>query len=239
MKKIFTTITIAIILVIFIFLFKSKRKIEIKNIIKKEKSGRIIKMESFKKYEIQEKLKSSGLKGISDDQINDHWGLYKGYVVQVNKLNEELSQLAKDGKADSLLYADRRRRYGFEYNGMVLHEYYFGNLTSKETNLQDGDLKKAIEKTWGSFDSWLQDFKNTGKTRGIGWAILYLDPKTGQLLNVFVYEHQNGHISGFVPILVMDVWEHAYMVDHKAGGRGDYIDAFIKNINWKVVEKRF
>lgn len=205
----------------------------------KNTKGSIYKMENFKKYEVQEQLRPSGLNGISDGQINDHWGLYKGYVAQVNKLNDELSSLSSEGKADSLLYADRRRRYAFEYNGMVLHEYYFGNLTSNAKVLGESEFKKALEKTWGSFDSWLQDFINTGKTRGIGWAILYLDPNSGQLLNVFVAEHQNGHISGFVPILVMDIWEHAYMVDHKAGGRGDYISAFIKNIDWDEVENRF
>ena len=196
-------------------------------------------MKNVFKYEVQEHFKPASLNGISDAQINDHWNLYKGYVAQVNKLNEELIELAKNGKADSLAYADRRRRYGFEYNGMILHEYYFANLTSKITDLSDSPLKKAIEITWGSYESWLKDFINTGKTRSIGWAILYADPRTGQLINVFVQEHKIGQIAGFIPILVMDVWEHAYMVDHKAGGRLDYIEAFIKNINWKECEKRY
>ena len=179
------------------------------------------------KYEVQEQLKPSGLTGISDEQINDHWNLYVGYVNQVNKLNEEPNQ------------SDKRRRYGFEYNGMVLHECYFGNLKNGTEKLESGPLHTAIEKQWGSYDNWLQDFINTGKTRGIGWAILYKDPKTGDLINCFVAQHQDGNIAGFVPILAMDVWEHAYMVDHKAGGRGDYINAFIKNINWPVAEERY
>ena len=196
-------------------------------------------MNSFTKYKVQEQLKPSSLDGVSDDQIDDHWNLYCGYVAQVNKLNEELAQLAKDGQAGSLHFADRRRRYGFEYNGMILHEYYFGNLTSKKTELKGSDLKEAIKQTWNSFDAWLSDFANTGKTRGIGWAILYADSTTLQLTNNFIHEHQNGIIAGSAPILVMDVWEHAYMVDHNAGGRADYINAFIKNINWEVAEKRF
>ena len=195
-------------------------------------------MKNFFKYQEKTELKPTGLNGISDEQINDHWNLYKGYVAQVNKLNEELAQLTQEGKSDSLLYADRRRRYGFEYNGMVLHEYYFQNLTSQQTNLE-GELKNSIEKTWGSFNAWLSDFINTGKTRSIGWAILYADKNSKQLTNNFIFEHSNGNIAGFIPILVMDVWEHAYMVDHKAGGRPDYIKSFIKNINWKVVEQRF
>ncbi|MBD3272956.1 superoxide dismutase [Candidatus Dependentiae bacterium] len=196
-------------------------------------------MKNTTNYNTKDEIKPKGLNGISDEQINDHWSLYQGYVKNVNKLNEELKELSSQGKANTLLYADRRRRYGFEYNGMVLHEYYFKNLTPEKTEISDGKLKNEIIKTWGSFDAWLQDFNNTGKTRGIGWAILYADPNTGQLTNNFIHEHQNGIIAGFKPILVMDVWEHAYMVDHKAGGRGDYINAFIKNINWPEVEKRY
>ena len=191
-------------------------------------------------YKVQNQLKPSNLKNITDEQKNDQWQLYQGYVNQVNKLNDELSQLTKENKSNTLIYNDRRRRYGFEYNGMVLHEYYFGNITSQETKLEDNPkLQLAITKQWGSFNIWLNDFINTGKTRGIGWAILYLDLSTGTLTNNFVSEHQNGNISGFIPLLVMDVWEHAYMVDHRAGGRGDYIKAFVQNINWNKVENRF
>jgi len=189
-------------------------------------------------YNVKENIKPSKLIGISDDQISDHWKLYEGYVKNVNKLNQELELLRKEGKADSLIYADRRRRYGFEYNGMVLHEYYFENL-KPGVKLSGGTLKKAIEKTWGSFENWKQDFIAAGKTRGIGWVILYCDPTTKRLTNNFVAEHQNGNIAGYEPILVMDVWEHAYMVDHNAGGRGKYIESFLQNINWDIVEKRF
>lgn len=179
-------------------------------------------VEGNKMYSVKENLKPSGLVGISDRQINDHWKLYEGYVKQVNNLPK-----------------DSRHRYGFEYNGVVLHEYYFENLTPNGTPFSaKSELKELIEKTWGSFNEWKDDFIKTGKTRGIGWAILYFDPVTKKLTNNFVREHGNGHIAGFKPLLVMDVWEHAYMVDHKAGGRADYIDAFMKNINWEVVEKR-
>lgn len=191
------------------------------------------------KYDVQDKLMPTGLVGISDEQVTDHWSLYKGYVNQSNKLNEELVQLAQDGKANTLQYADRRRSYGFEYNGMVLHEYYFGNLKAGDRELASGDLKHAIEKTWGNFGSWKENFEAAGKMRGIGWAILYADTTTGALTNHFIAEHQIGHIAGFSPILVLDVWEHAYMVDHKAGGRADYIAAFMQNIHWEKIEERF
>lgn len=187
-------------------------------------------------YQVKENLKPSNLVGISQAQIEDHWKLYQGYVKQVNMLHQDLQSL----DPTSLVYADRRRRYGFEYNGMVLHEYYFENMISGGTKMADeSDLKKEIEKTWGLFENWKNDFVAAGKTRGIGWAILYCDPTTKRLTNNFVAEHQNGNIAGYKPILVMDVWEHAYMVDHKAGGRGDYIAAFLQNINWQIAEKRF
>lgn len=190
-------------------------------------------------YKVQDQLMPKNLIDISNSQIEDHWGLYKGYVNQVNKLNEELEFLRKDGKNDTLIYADRRRRYGFEYNGMVLHEYYFGNLAANADNLTSGELYKAIQRAFGEYENWKLDFESAGKTRGIGWAILYADIQNGELTNHFIADHENGNIAGFAPILVMDVWEHAYMVDHKAAGRPNYIAAFMKNINWEKVEERY
>jgi superoxide dismutase, Fe-Mn family len=171
-------------------------------------------------YSVKEFCKPSGLKNISDNQINDHWKLYEGYVKQVNEIK------------------DQRHRYGFEYNGMVLHEYYFENLIANGKELLDTPLKRAIISQWGSVETWQADFIATGKSRGIGWAILYSSP-TKELKSNFITDHQNGHIAGYTPILVMDVWEHAYMVDHNASGRAAYIDAFLQNVNWEIVAKRF
>lgn len=190
-------------------------------------------------YKIQSNIKPTGLTGISDAQINDHWALYEGYVKQTNALLKELSDLTNNGQGASLAYADRRRRLGFEANGMVLHEIYFGTLTAHNAPISDGPLKKAMAATWGSYEQWATDFINTGKSRGIGWAILFMDPVTSNLINCFVHDHEMGHIAGFKPLLVMDVWEHAYMVDNKASGRATYIEAFMQNIDWKTVEQRF
>ncbi|MFA6527794.1 MAG: Fe-Mn family superoxide dismutase [Candidatus Babeliales bacterium] len=188
-------------------------------------------------YVIQSDLKPKGLTGISDAQIDDHWKLYEGYVKQTNALRNELSDLARQGQGASLAYADRRRRLGFEMNGMVLHELYFGALASHPTPLTDGPLKQALAATWGSYEQWLVDFCTTGKSRGIGWAILFMDPTTKQLVNCFVHDHDMGNIAGFTPLLVMDVWEHAFMLDYGLK-RADYINSFFKNINWPIVEKR-
>ena len=128
---------------------------------------------------------------------------------------------------------------GFELNGIVLHELYFENLTAGIAQPKSGKFIETITKQFGSFDKWKEDFINCGKTRGIGWAILYFDPSSKTMVNSFIAEHEIGHIATFKPILVMDVWEHAYMVDYSATDRGKYIDAFMQNINWEIVEKRF
>lgn len=193
----------------------------------------------MEKYAVREELKPKGLDGISDAQIEDHWALYKGYVAQTNGLREELAGLRAAGKSTELAYADRRRRFGFEYNGMVLHEYYFGNLKAGVKPKDDSAFLKAVVAQFGSFDNFKADLANAGKSRSIGWAITYLDPTTGALNNHFVQLHEEGNVAGFQPVLVMDVWEHAYMVDHKAGGRPAYIEAFFKNVNWDAVDARF
>lgn len=190
-------------------------------------------------YLVRDELKPLNLASISAEQIDDHWKLYSGYVAQVNTLNKDLAQLREVGETGSLVFADRRRRYGFEYNGMVLHEYYFGNLKHNENELRDSELKKQIISTYGSYANWKKDFESAGKSRSIGWAILYADMTTGSVTNHFIAEHGNGNVAGFAPILVLDVWEHAYMVDHRASGRADYIAAFMRNINWDVVEARY
>lgn len=190
-------------------------------------------------YTVREELKPSGLNGISDAQINDHWNLYAAYVAQSNALKTQLAELRSSGKGASPEYMDRRRRFGFEFNGMVLHEYYFGNLSANVELVESSSFAKAVSAQFGSLDAWKEDFANTGKSRGIGWAICMIDPQTGDINNHFVQLHEDGNVPGYHPLVVMDVWEHAYMVDHKAGGRPDYISAFLSNVNWNVVEKRF
>ncbi|MEW6611733.1 MAG: superoxide dismutase [Pseudomonadota bacterium] len=190
-------------------------------------------------YTVREELKPSGLNGISDEQIEDHWGLYKGYVAQSNALRKELADMRANGQSGSMAYADRRRRYGFEYNGMVLHEYYFGHLKAGVNLNPESGFAKAVAAQFGSLDAWKTDLMNTGKTRGIGWAVTYYDPTTDQISNHFIQLHEDGNVAGFQPLVILDVFEHAYMVDHKAAGRPAYIEAFMNNIDWDVVEQRY
>ncbi|MBI4269219.1 MAG: superoxide dismutase [Candidatus Rokubacteria bacterium] len=186
-------------------------------------------------YLVQEQLKPHGLKGISGDQIEEHWGLYKGYVTNTNALLAELAQAG----VGSRHWAELKRRAGFEWNGMVLHEYYFGGLASGMPMNRRSALGERLVQGWRSVDAWQEDFAKTGMIRGIGWVILYHDPLTDSLFNWWVSDHEVNHPAGLNPILVLDVFEHAYMVDHGTAGRSRYIDAFLENVNWGVVEQRF
>ena len=184
----------------------------------------------------------SGLTGISDKTLEMHFGLYAGYVKNTNILNEQLAEMSKAGvTADKMpLYSELKRRFGFEYNGMVLHEYYFENM-KKGGGGDAGSgtaFYKAAEASFGSYDAWKTDFANTGKLRGIGWAICFRDPSTGMLSNHWVSDHEIGNIAGYNPVLVMDVWEHAYLLDYKPADRPKYIEAFMANVDWAVVNGR-
>jgi len=176
-----------------------------------------------------------GMEGFSETLLRNHFTLYQGYVNNTNKLNELLNSKAKD--ATNPEYAELKRRFGFEFNGMRLHEYYFENLGGKAPLDKSGTLSKQLAEAFGSYEAWEQDFKATGAMRGIGWAILYQDNVTGRLFNQWINEHEVGHLAGCRPILVMDVFEHAFITDYGLK-RADYIEAFFKNINWDAVESR-
>jgi len=185
----------------------------------------------------------SGLQGISDKTLETHFKLYEGYVKSVNELNERIADVLKDGKVDQEefpAYSELNRRLGFEYNGMVLHEYYFQNLQRGGSGIPapDSHFTRAAANRFGSFDTWKVDFAGVGKMRGVGWAICYQDPNTGRISNHWVTLHEIGNVAGYIPILVMDVWEHAFILDYAPSDRPKYIDAFFANVNWEAVQGR-
>lgn len=185
----------------------------------------------------------SGLNGISDKTLEMHFKLYEGYVKETNKLTEKISEFLADGKVDQEempAYSELTRRLGFEYNGMVLHEYYFGNMKQQGAGDPDktSNFLRAAETSFGSYDIWKADFMGVGKMRGVGWAICYENPSNGRLSNHWITLHETGNVSGFNPVLVMDVWEHAFLLDYKPAERPKYIEAFFSNIDWNAVEKR-
>ena len=178
-----------------------------------------------------------GMKGFSETLMKNHFTLYQGYIANTNKLIDLLSLMLKEGKTGTPEYAELKRRLGFEFNGMRLHEYYFDNLGGKTPLDKSTALAKKLADAFGSQEDWQRDFKATGSMRGIGWAILYQDVTTGGLLNQWINEHETGHLAGCKPLLVMDVFEHAFMIDYGLK-RADYIEAFFNNVQWDAVRVR-
>jgi Fe-Mn family superoxide dismutase len=189
------------------------------------------------------KFNLSGLKGISDQTLEMHFKLYEGYVKETNNLQEKIAQILKDGKVDQEempAYSEFKRRLGFEFNGMVLHEYYFGNLKKGGAGQPDAksSFMKAAASSFGTYDVWKTDFAGIGKMRGVGWAICFQDPSNQQISNHWISLHEIGNVAGYNPVLIMDVWEHAFLLDYKPADRAKYIEAFFANIDWTTVEKR-
>ena len=193
-------------------------------------------METFtpKTFEIGE------LKGISAKNIEEHLKLYKGYVNNTNLILNKISELKDDPEKNAFILGELQRRFGFEFDGMRNHEYYFSSLSSgaKEIN-KEGKLYKDIEKEWGSFEKFLIHFKFIAVTRGIGWAMLYYDKHSGKLMNHWVDEHHLGQLTGLEPILALDMWEHAFVYDYPTSEKKKYVEAFFENLNWEVVEANF
>ncbi len=191
------------------------------------------------KYEPRNFEHLLGTEGFSNNLLNNHFTLYKGYVTNTNKLAEILDALLKDGKVATPEYAELSRRFGWEFNGMRLHEYYFENMAKGGSKLDPRTpLGTVIANEFGSLENWEKDFKGTGTMRGIGWTLLYYDSISKHLFNVWVNEHDVGHLSGCTPLLIMDVFEHAFITDFGLK-RADYIEAFFKAIHWKAVSDRF
>ena len=166
----------------------------------------------------------SALNGISDRTLEMHFKLYEGYVKETNNLSDRISEFLSDGKVDQEevpAYSELTRRLGFEYNGMVLHEYYFGNMKREGPGNPEKNSAffRAAEASFGSYDIWKADFVGIGKMRGVGWAICYENPANGRLSNHWITLHETGNVAGFNPVLVMDVWEHAFLLDYKPAER--------------------
>ena len=185
----------------------------------------------------------SDLTGISNETLAMHFKLYEGYVTNTNTLNTQIAELIGGGELDATkvaAFSELKRRFGFEYNGMVLHEYYFENMKKQGSGDPDKSsaFSKATEESFGSYDIWKADFVATGKMRGVGWAATYQDPTNGAVSNHWINLHETGNVAGYTPILIMDVWEHAFIKDYAPVDRPKYIEAFFSNIDWDAVSGR-
>jgi len=197
----------------------------------------VIKEDSMK-YQAMNFEKLLGTDGFSNQLLTNHFTLYNGYVANTNKLIEELAELEKQAKAGTPQYAEMKRRFGWEFNGMRLHELYFGNMVKGGSALdKSSKLYTKIGEDFGSYENWEKQFKAAGAMRGIGWTVLYFDLTGNQLINTWIGEHDGGHLAGATPLLIMDVFEHAFMLDYGLK-RADYIEAFFKAIDWTAVQKR-
>jgi len=180
------------------------------------------------------------LVGISKDSVDEHLKLYAGYVKHANLILSKITELSADAETNAYALGELQRRFGFEFDGMRNHEFYFKSLENGPKALdQESTLVQMIGQEWGSFNAWLARFKAIALTRGIGWAILYYDKTTGRLLNAWIDEQHLGHLTGLSPILALDVWEHAFVPDYKASGKKKYVEDFFVNLNWSIIEENF
>ena len=181
------------------------------------------------------------LKGLSKEQITVHLALYEGYVKHTNLIMEKIAKLKKEDAADNAYVINElRRRLGFEFDGMRMHEYYFEQLEGGATAANsDSPLAAAAQEKYGGWDGFIAHLKEVAGIRGIGWGVVYPDPQGGTLHTAWVDDHQLGQLAGLPVMLALDLWEHAFMVDYVPAKKNEYVEAFLENLNWSVIEKRF
>ena len=188
------------------------------------------------------KFNIGALNGISARNVEEHLKLYAGYVKNTNLILEKIPEYEGYTKEDAFapyVVSEIQRRFGFEFNGMRNHEYFFKSLEGWTKSLPENSaFKKEIEKDL-PFDKWLDIFKSLAMTRGVGWAVLYWDKQTKQFVATWVDEHHMGQLNGLNWILGIDMWEHAFVYDYSTSEKKKYVDAFFENLNWEVIEESF
>lgn len=192
----------------------------------------------MKPYEAKDFHHLLGMEGFSDALLRNHFELYQGYVKNANALLSEFEAIGRENRRGTPAFAELRRRFGWEWNGMRLHELYFGNLSKSPAALPEGSrLSRLLAEQFGGIEGWTREVEAMGGVRGIGWVVTSYDAATGRLLNVWINEHDQGHLAGAVPIVVMDVFEHAYMIDYGVK-KADYVRAFLRHLDWGAAAAR-
>ena len=185
-----------------------------------------------KKFDLPE------LEGLSSKQIEAHLGLYEGYVKHTNHLRAQIQDLeSQDAEKYAYAIAELRRRLGFEFDGMRMHEYYFSQFENGPTSIPES-LSALVSEKYESWDGFIKHFTTVGMTRGIGWTVLYQDKEADTVHVAWVGDHELGQLAGLPIILAMDMWEHAFMVDYLPSEKKSYIEAFLKNVHWETVAGR-
>jgi Fe-Mn family superoxide dismutase len=181
------------------------------------------------------------LDGISQKQIDVHLGLYQGYVKHINLLRDQIAELTKaDPEKYAFAIESVRRRMGFEFNGMRMHEFYFPQFEGGPSpEPRDSELARALTEKYGTWDDFITHLKKVALSRGSGWCTLAWD-QAGKTPHIWwTVDHELGMLADVEVLLALDLWEHAYMVDYVPAEKAKHIDALLKNLNWKVVEERF
>jgi Fe-Mn family superoxide dismutase len=180
------------------------------------------------------------LDGISQKTMEEHLGLYAGYVKNFNAISAMMPEYAKDSEKNAHTLSELIRRRSFEFGGMRLHELYFSQFEGSATPLNpESALAKQMTSEYHKVEWFIEMFRAIAMMRGPGWAVLYWDGQAKQFLTGFSGEQHQGHFVTLPIIIALDVWEHAFILDYGAQGKGKYVDAFFKNFNWGVAEKRF
>ncbi len=165
--------------------------------------------------------------------LDIHLRLYKGYVAQVNFIDSKMEK-----ETDPFMLQSLRKQYGFEYDGMVLHELYFGQLGGTGEMPKRQKLTYKILKEYFSIDRLKEKVKSYAKIRGIGWVILFGNIKNGDIKLSWVADHEKGLLAGWVPLCVIDLWEHAYIAQFGLN-KSSYVDLVFEYMDWSVINKRY
>ena len=174
---------------------------------------------------------------LSRELVENHLILYRGYVENTNKLSREIAGFLVSEEVLLVEFSELKRRFGWEFNGMRLHELFFENVCNGGVRLEkDSKLTKIIFRQYGSLEKLKKEIIQTGLIRGIGWVVLCQDDLSGNMFVSWINEHDGGILAGCELLLVIDVFEHAFMPDGLK--RPDYLDRLWSNIDWGVVSKR-
>ena len=182
----------------------------------------------------------SSVEGISQNQLNQHIELYNGYVKKINDIQGQINAMTPDLEKMSATYSPFRELHveqTYALNGSILHEAYFENLGGKRTPATDTELvHKLFTEEFGSWDNYVQHLSAVGKSMR-GWAVTGYNMRDHRIHNYGLDTHNQWVPMNVIPLLVLDVYEHAYMIDFGTK-RGAYLDAFMRNVDWAVVDQR-
>jgi superoxide dismutase, Fe-Mn family len=186
-------------------------------------------------------LLSKTMTGLSSNQIEQHLKLYKGYAVKIKEMNDLLaaSDILSQAPPANATYSPLRElliEQSSALNGLIYHELYFGHLGGPGGE-PAGDLKAALEARFGTLAKFIDYLKAAGKCMR-GWVILGWNTRDAALHTYGLDMHNMWSPVGVIPVVALDVYEHAYMIDYGIN-RAAYLDAFLKNIDWEVCGKRF